>query len=338
MSFRDIYGHESQIRILQNAALGNRLSHAYLFCGLEGIGKKTVAETFAKALNCEESNVSIKEGRERDGFDSCDRCVSCLKSDRSNHPDIISVKADGQFIKIKEIREIQEQMKFAPLEGKMRVFVVNDAEKMNNISANALLKTLEEPSRSNILILITSTPHELPVTVVSRCQSVRFNPLESDTVASFLIDRFSVDAEQASTIASSSGGSIGRALKMSADTDLTGRDEILQSVLIDPEREPLQFLSAISNLSNSKERIADTLDILLSGYRDALVYKETGDDRRLMNRHCSDAIKSIAGGLSGEEIIHNIRTVVWAMRALERNANKQLTLEAMLFRFNRCHD
>jgi DNA polymerase III subunit delta' len=339
MSFKDIYGHEKQIRILQSAVLRNRLAHAYLFCGMEGIGKRTVAQVFAKAINCETRKVSGKGSIAGEGaFDSCDRCLSCLKSDRNHHPDIISVKADGQFIRVKEIREIQEQMRFAPLEGGMRIFVVNDADKMNGISANALLKTLEEPSRSNMLILITSTPHQLPVTVVSRCQPVRFNPLENDTVASFLKDRFSVDGERAFSIASSSGGSIGRAVGMRDDSHLALRAEILQSILIDPEREPLKFLSMISIFGNDRENITDTFDILLSGYRDALVYKETGDDRRLINRQCTDVIKAIASGLSVKEILQNIKTVAWAMRAIDQNANKQLTLEAMLFKFIHCRE
>ena len=336
MSFKDIYGHEKQIRILQSAALRNRLSHAYLFYGMEGIGKRTVAEFFAKALNCGNHKHSEQElTAGHSDFDSCDHCSSCHKVNRNNHPDIIAIKADGQFIRIKEIREIQEQMTFAPLEGRMRIFILPDAEKMNSISANALLKTLEEPSRSNILILITASPHQLPVTIVSRCQPVRFNPLKSETVAAFLQKRLSIEAESAVFIASSSGGSIGKALEMSDDLHLATRSEILRAMLMDPEREPLKFLSMVSSFSRDKGNIADTFNILLSGYRDALVYKETGSEDSLVNRQSIDVIKSVACGLSGREILQNIRTVAWAMQAIDRNANKQLTLEAMLFKFIR---
>ena len=339
MSLKDIYGHEKQIHILQASVLGNRIPHGYLFSGMKGIGKSTVAKAFAKALNCEEQNASRRESYSfqegSDCFDSCDCCSSCLKTDRNNHPDIITVKADGQFIKIKEIRDVQEQMKFAPLEGGMRIFIIDDADRMNSISANALLKTLEEPSRFNLLILITSSPHQLPATILSRCQHLRFNPLHNDRVASFLGDHLSLDPEKASSVASSSGGSIGKALKMSDDSYLAVRDEILHTIPVDHGKDPLKFLSLIQCFGQEREEITDRLNILLSGYRDALIYKETGDEQHLINQHCRDIIKSAARELSGSDILNNIRILDWAMSAIDQNANKQLTLEVMLFKLKR---
>lgn len=338
MSFKEICGHEKQIRILRTAGMRNRVPHAYLFYGMKGAGKRTVAEVFAKALNCDAQRAS-RQGSDLlrdDDFDSCDNCLSCFKADRKNHPDIATIRADGQFIRVKEIRDIQEQMKFAPLEGGKRVFIMIDADRMNNISANALLKTLEEPSRSNLLILITSSPHQLPATILSRCQHVRFNPLQRNTVASFLQGRLSMEAERAYSIASSSGGSIGRALEMGEDSYLTIRDEVIKNINpMDHVKDPLRFLSMINGFGQEREDIADRLSMLLTGYRDALVYKETGDEKALINWHCVDMIKSVAHGLSGRDILYNIRTIDWAMGAIDRNANKQLTLEVMLFRLIR---
>lgn len=333
MSFKDIFGHEKQIRILQSAALRNRPSHAYLFYGMEGIGKRTVAETFAKALNCENREASAQGIVPGDNdFDSCDRCPSCFKADRKNHSDIITVKADGQFIRIREIRDVQEQMKFAPLEGKMRIFIMVDADRMNSVSANALLKTLEEPSRFNLLILLTSSPHQLPVTILSRCQPVRFNPLNRDTVVSFLQKRLSMEAERARTIAFSSAGSIGKALEMNDDSYMTIMDEILRIILTDHKKEPLKFLSTINSFGQDREDITDRLNILMTGYRDALIYKETGSDQHIIHQQCTDIVKAAAHGLSGREILENIRSVDRAMDAIDRNANKKLTLEVLLFK------
>jgi DNA polymerase-3 subunit delta' len=333
MSFKDIIGHEKQIRILQSAALRNRLSHAYLFYGMEGIGKRTVAETFAKALNCDRLNTAAPEAFPgNNDFDSCDRCPSCYKADRNSHSDIVTVKPDGQFIRVREIRDIQEQMKFAPLEGKRRIFLMTDADRMNSISANALLKTLEEPSRNNLLILLTSSPHQLPVTILSRCQPVRFNPLNRDTVASFLQKRLSMDTERACAIASSSAGSIGKALEMNDDSRMTIRNDILQIILTGHEKEPLTSLAAIGSFGKDREVITDSLHILMTGYRDALIYKETGNDEHIINRHCKDIVQTAARRLSRREILDNIRSVDWAMNAIDRNANKKLTLEVMLFK------
>jgi len=344
MSFKEIYGHEKQIGILQAAALRNRVPHAYLFCGMKGIGKKTVAEVFAKALNCKEQRAS-RQGRHSaenaesamgqtssDNFDSCDCCPSCLKTDRKNHPDVITIETDRQFIRINEIRDLQDQMKFAPLEGGKRIFIMIDADKMNIYSSNALLKTLEEPSLHNLLILITSSPHLLPMTILSRCQQLRFHPLLADKIAAFLQDRLSLDPERACLIASSSGGSIGKALEINEDSSLAVRDKILSMISKNHMKDPLRFLSSIQGFGQEREGISDRLNVLLTGYRDALIYKETGEDNFLINQRHSDIIKSVARELSGRDILCNIRTVDWAMRAIDQNANKQLTLEAMMFR------
>jgi len=123
MSFKDIYGLEKQISVLQTALARDRIPHAYLFYGMDGIGKRTTAEVFAKALNCTSG---------RDILDACDACPSCLKIDHRNHPDVITIQAEGQFIKVKEIREIQEQMKFRPFEGGKRIIIIRDADRKSH--------------------------------------------------------------------------------------------------------------------------------------------------------------------------------------------------------------
>ena len=109
MSFLDIYGHEKQIVVLKQALAQNRLGHSYLFSGIDGAGKKALALEFAKVVNCEKAD---------EINDSCDECPVCLKIKRHNHPDIFLIEAEGQFIRISAIREIQEQMTFRPMEGK----------------------------------------------------------------------------------------------------------------------------------------------------------------------------------------------------------------------------
>ncbi|PIP08873.1 MAG: DNA polymerase III subunit delta', partial [Syntrophobacteraceae bacterium CG23_combo_of_CG06-09_8_20_14_all_50_8] len=196
MLFKDIFGHERQIALLKGFMAQDRLPHALLFHGVEGIGKKTTALVFAKALNCLTGN-----------HDACDACSSCRKVDHKNHLDVVVFEAEGQFIKIQAVRDLQQQLKFKPWEGKKRVCIINDAEKMNNVAANALLKTLEEPPSSNIMILISAQPHQLPATIISRCQQLRFSPLTEDDVVAFLKARFSLETEAAQVLASSSGGS-----------------------------------------------------------------------------------------------------------------------------------
>ena len=186
MSFHDIYGHEKQIEIIQKALTQNRLGHAYFFSGIPAVGKKTLAMEFVKALNCEKEDAI---------HDSCGECSPAGKSTR-DPPDIFFVEAEGQFIRIDAIREIQEQMKCKPMEARRRVFVIDNADKMNDQAANALLKTLEEPSPANILILVTARPYTMPSTIISRCRHMRFNPLRIDTVAKFLVERMDMENKE----------------------------------------------------------------------------------------------------------------------------------------------
>jgi DNA polymerase-3 subunit delta' len=329
MSFKDIYGHEKQIKVLQTAMSRDRIPHAYLFYGAEGVGKRTVAEVFAKALNCASGIESL---------DACDACPSCLKIDHKNHPDVITIEAQGQSIKIQEVRELQEQMKFSPLEGGKRIFIIVDADKMNIASANAILKTLEEPTASNILVLLTSRPHQLPATVLSRCQQLRFNPLRRETVASFLEEKLSLDHKSAQLIASSSGGSIGRARAMNDESYLTTRATVLDIIAGIKTKDPLKLLSALNDFGQDRNDIMERLGILMTGYRDALVYKETGDRESLVNQDYIDIIKSVAESESGRDIVSCFRAVDRAFHALNQNANKQLTLEVMMFTLGRYHE
>ena len=319
MAFSDIYGHEKQVLVLQQAMRRNRIPHAYLFYGMSGIGKRSAALVFAKALNCETAQ-----------GDACDRCISCRKTDHGNHPDLRIIEPAGQSIRISEVRELQEQMTFRPLDGNRRIFILVEADKMNAAAANALLKTLEEPTASNILVLVSSRPYQLPLTILSRCQPLRFSPLTRETVEQYLQERLSLPADAARLLAASSGGSIGRAIKMNDEDYLSLRNNVLEQVM---EREdPFRIFSMINDFGKERKDILERLDIMKICFRDALVYKETGMPRYLFNQDRVPEIQSVAGGHTVLELLKNIRTVDWAYRAIEQNANKSLTLEAMMFR------
>ncbi|MBN1381098.1 MAG: DNA polymerase III subunit delta' [Deltaproteobacteria bacterium] len=322
MAFADIYGHENQITILKTAMANHRIAHAYLFYGMAGIGKRTTALAFAKALNCLQPL----------DYDACDTCPSCRKAERKNHPDIVTVEAEGQFIRINNIRDIQNQMQFKPFEGARRVVMVLDADKMNAAAANALLKTLEEPSAGNMLILTTARFYQLPVTVLSRCQHIRFNPLPNEKIGSYLQKRMSIDPHTAGRLASASGGSIGRALAMNNDVFIEERDEIFHTLLAADEQHLLKMLFFIGDLAARPKTIAEKLNLMKFCFRDALVYRETGEKNNLINNDCLDEIKELSKRLSGGDILNNIKAVDEALTAIERNANKQLTLDTMMFR------
>jgi DNA polymerase-3 subunit delta' len=319
MSFSSIYGQEGPIAVLQSAIEKKRVPHAFLFYGAEGIGKRTTALIFAKALNC-------KEG----GADPCDTCTSCRKIDSGNHPDVLIIEPEGQFIKVADIKELQERLRFLPLEGARRVVIIDDAERMNVTSANSLLKTLEEPSASNVFVLVSSRPHLLPMTILSRCQRLRFNPVQRDVIADFLEKKHSLEPAKAIILASSAGGSIGRALSLHKGDYLTLRDSILDR-LAKGALDPLGCLALASVLIGDKEVILEALEILKAWYRDLLVFKETVRVEALINQDHKGDIERLAGFLDGGAILRGVGAIQDAAAAIERNVNKQLTLETMVF-------
>lgn len=325
MSFRDIYGHEKKIEIIQKTLAKNRIGHAYLFSGIQAIGKRTLAREFIKALNCEKVD-SLN--------DSCGECASCRKIERESHPDIFFIEADGQFIRIDAIREMQKRIKCKPLEAKMRAFVIDNADKMNDQAANALLKMLEEPSPSNILILVTARPYSLPQTIVSRCQHMRFNPLSPEAVVKFLVAQTGMDNKQALLLAALSGGSIGNALELNKEDIVAYRTELLNLLSITRSEDPFSLINFASFLGQGKKEIRQGLNILKTLFRDALVFKESKNNAMLINQDNSSFIATCAARLSGEQILQNIAQVEKAGEILDQNVNKSLTLETMAFKLN----
>lgn len=325
MSFHDIYGHEKQIGILQKALTQKSIGHVYLFSGIPAVGKKTLAGEFAKALNCEKEDAL---------HDSCGECLSCRKIKQGSHPDVFSVAAEGQFIRINAVREIQEQMKFKPLEARWRVFVIDNADKMNDQAANALLKTLEEPSPANILILVTARPYSMPLTIISRCRHMRFNPLSNAAVAQYLIERMGLERHKALLLAGLSGGSLGRAVELNRDDIISYRTGLLKLLSITQKKDPFSLINFASFLGEGKKEIKQGLNILSTFFRDALVFKETRKIDMLVNQDSSSFISTHAARLSGEQILQNIALVERAGETIEQNVNKSLTLETMAFKLN----
>jgi len=319
MLFKDIRGQDKQINLLRNAIGQGRIAHAFIFHGLDGIGKRSSAMAFAGALNCETA-----------GTDPCGACRSCLKIERGSHPDVIKIEPDGAFIRIKEIRDLQSSMMFRPSEGRYRVFIILDADRMNSTAANALLKTLEEPTGSNILVLITARLYQLPLTVLSRCQKIKFNPLRGEDIIGLLVQKFSVDPADASTLAAVAGGSVGKALEMKESGFSDRRGEIIDR--IHGISTPLDFYPVLDCLGSERDAVIEGLEIMKMYFRDVLVLGETGESGKIMNGDRLEIIRSAAERSSKQQVLGSIRIINKAVRALEQNANRQLLLEMMMFR------
>ncbi len=321
MAFADIFGQAKALDVLRQALRHERIPHAYVFAGPEGIGKKLTAVTLAKALNCQTR-----------GDDACDQCPACHKIGLGNHPDVRVIEPDGQGIKIDQIREVQKDAGYKPFEGRRKVYILDQAETMRPEAANALLKTLEEPSADCVLILVTANVYALLPTVMSRCQFVRFVALEVDKLVELLIAHFQMPPARARLVASLSGGCPGKALAMDAEQVLAQREnmERLLKTLSAGLQDVRVLFDQVEALTADKTSIQDYLDLLLLWYRDVYVLHEHGEARLAANADALERLTQTARELSAQQLQRLFDIVYRAKFDLLRNANLQLTLEVML--------
>ena len=162
-SFKEVIGQKHVVQTLKNAVMENKTSHAYIFSGLRGIGKTTIARIFAKAVNCE---------NQIDG-EPCNHCKNCLAIINNETTDIVELDAASNN-GVDEMREILEKVNFLPSVLRKKVYIIDEAHMLSTAAFNALLKTLEEPPSHVIFILATTEPHKIPATILSRCQRFDF--------------------------------------------------------------------------------------------------------------------------------------------------------------------
>ena len=173
--FEDVAGQEHIITTLKHAVEENKIAHAYLFCGPRGTGKTTIAKLLAKAVNCTGSPKP------------CDQCENCQQITLGTHPDVIEIDAASNN-GVDEIRDLIEKVKYAPTQGKYKVYIVDEFHMMSPSASNALLKTLEEPPTHVIFIFATTEPHKILPTIISRCQRFDFTKLSVPDIVSRMED------------------------------------------------------------------------------------------------------------------------------------------------------
>lgn len=170
VDFDNVYGQEEVVKVIKNAIINNKVSHAYLFCGPRGTGKTTIAKIIAKLVNCEH----LENG------EPCGKCYNCLNFMNSN--DIVEIDAASNN-GVDEIREIRDKVNLVPSNAKYKVYIIDEVHMLTTQAFNALLKTLEEPPAHVIFILATTEPHKIPLTIASRCQKFRFSKISDDLIA-----------------------------------------------------------------------------------------------------------------------------------------------------------
>ena len=188
-NFDGVAGQKAIVQTLKNAVKQNKIAHAYLFCGPRGTGKTSIAKIFAKMLNCEDHDHA-----------PCGKCKNCIDMQKGAHPDIIEIDAASNN-GVDEVRNLIEKVKYAPIEGKYKIYIIDEVHMMSTGAFNALLKTIEEPPAHVIFIFATTEPHKVLPTIISRCQVLDIKPMQKDDIMEQLI-RHEIDKENASILAS----------------------------------------------------------------------------------------------------------------------------------------
>ncbi len=326
-SFREVVGNRKIVEHLQGAIRNRKVSHAYLFCGPDGIGKRFVAERFAAALECEQG-----------GVEPCGSCRSCLQMLSKNQPDVIYVTRSKSVISVDDIREqVSAPMGIKPYASPYKIFLIDEAEKMNEQAQNALLKTLEEPPEYGVIVLLSNNAERFLPTVLSRVVQLPFLPAGEEETVAFLMRQYQMPDYRARLSAALAGGSPGQAAAFAASEELQGRREaVLWLMKSLPEGNPQKRAAQGKELAARKGELSRDLDLMLFWIHDLLVYKAEGSKGRLMYSEEAEEIARQAGRVSYEGL-HRMQEELIAFQAKrEANVNLETSLWILLSRWSEC--
>lgn len=308
MSLPPFLGNDAIVARLEDRVRTGRFPHALVFSGPEGVGKHTFALRLVQALNCESQQVP-----------ACGECDSCTRIGRGAHPDVrtVGVAEDASLIRIEQIRDLREALALAPMEGRIRAWILDPADRLSPGAANALLKVLEEPPPQICFFLITTNASELLLTIRSRCQIHHFAPLP---VASL---RALVEADE--WLIRWSGGSIGWLRQADPDAVRETREQMLSYLEAGWSRDPDALARQIGvPLAANREEFALRLRAACLLISD-LVYLAVGNEDRIVNVDVRARLEELAGQVSASQLVDAAMRVI----AIEKDLRSYLNLQLM---------
>lgn len=323
----DLIGHGWAVELLGRDLAAGRLRHAYLFTGPEGIGKRTLAAAFARALLCEAANRP------------CGACRACRLAARNAHPDLLTVapvvsgkKVRAEKIQIEPVRQLIYDLTLKPVEARRRVALLLNFDAANPQAMNALLKTLEEPPGEAVLLVTAESSAALLPTIVSRCEVLELRPLPAAVVQEALITRWMTPQPQADLLAHLSGGRLGWAVRLQADPEALEerRQKLddLQHLLSAARVERFAYAERLAR-ENTSDKVQDTLDLWSGFWRDVLL---TGAAAAapLTNLDRRPAIDQVAAAVPPDQARRVLEAIGQTRDRLARNVNARLALEVLL--------
>lgn len=326
MNFRDLIGHAESTRRL--VAAGRRgPAHAYLLHGPEGIGKRAIADAFAAFLLCDQAN-----------DDACGTCRQCTRTHAGTHPDlhVVTREEDRRDIRIEQVRALVRWLGLRPMMATCKVTIIDGAHLLNEQGQNALLKTLEEPPGTSVVLLVATRTSQLLPTVRSRCQAVGIGPLARPEIEAALQAR-GIPTAEAVVVAAQAEGSLGRALTLVGPEHTALRRRVLDVLSTLRERSAHE-LSALSQ-EVGRGAPGPALDVALGWYRDLLAHACGVPGIASRHPDLAAALASTAVHTTPEVVLRQLERLCDTIVALERNANRVLAVETMLLALRRLdHD
>ena len=302
MYFEKIRGQRFAKKYLSNSIKSNMISHAYMFEGPSGVGKNTMARELATTL-LEMENLF-------------------------NSPDYIEITPDGNSIKIAQIRKLQSDILVKPYKS-YKIYVIDEAKKMTVEAQNALLKTLEEPPKYAIIILITNNKESLLDTIKSRCEIIKFTPIPLVEVADYLTQT-GVDKNRASLLANFSRGSMQKAIELSESEDFhIMRDEVQKYVETFLTGSMLDIMDIQSSIEKYKDNITNVLDLLVNYFRDIMMVKENVDSSMIINLDRLVFIKNMSTKITYSQLSKIIDIIEETKNKLRSNCNFNISIQVM---------
>ena len=302
MYFEKIRGQRFAKKYLSNSIKSNMISHAYMFEGPSGVGKNTMARDLATTLLDMENLF--------------------------NSPDYIEITPDGNSIKIAQIRKLQSDILVKPYKS-YKIYVIDEAQKMTVEAQNALLKTLEEPPKYAIIILITNNKESLLDTIKSRCEIIKFTPIPLVEVADYLTQT-GVDKNRASLLANFSRGSMQKAIELSESEDFhIMRDEVQKYVETFLTGSMLDIMDIQSSIEKYKDNITNVLDLLVNYFRDIMMVKENVDSSMIINLDRLVFIKNMSTKITYSQLSKIIDIIEETKNKLRSNCNFNISIQVM---------
>ena len=321
MIFEGLYGHETVKESLGRAIACDRISNAYVFEGIPGVGKKLCAKLFSQALVCETNT-------------SCGTCPMCVQANASTLPDIITLKKDKDktSVGVDNVREqIISEVYLKPRNARRKIFIIDAGDELSTEAQNALLKVLEEPPSYVTFIICVTSKEKLLSTVLSRSQVVSFFPLSAALICDYLTKNYDLEQSTAQTIAKLSQGSIGLAQELHSNPEKQTRMEKSIKYLIDLKKSSLKMRQMVEFLTEEKDNITEIIDYFMTFLRDCVMVKTEKSNLCVYSDKLSD-MKVFAADISKKQLISAFDKLNSLKLSLKQNLNFNATVSETVMR------